>query len=192
VLVRCEAAINNNWGAGGPGEAIGVDDFSVRWTGQITFSAGYYTFIARTDDGMRLRVDGVSIVDAWQLQGVTEYRANLQLGAGVHAVVVEYYENGGSAVAQVSWVAAPAPTPTRTPTVVPTATLAAGQCRVPNLVGDATSGFISEAQWSWWMQGFGTYVIEHDDGDNVVRSQSLIAGTAASCSNATITVHDHL
>jgi hypothetical protein len=71
--------------------------------GCFNFGAGTYTFVIRTDDGMRLWVDGSLVIDAWWDQAPTEHRAIHSLSAGEHEVKVEYYENGGQAVAQVGW-----------------------------------------------------------------------------------------
>ncbi len=102
---RCETAIDNNWGSGGPGNGVGSDDFSVRWTGRFNFAAGSYVFTARADDGIRVWVDGASVINAWQDQGPTTYQATVPLTAGTHEVRVEYYERGGGAVAEVTWEA---------------------------------------------------------------------------------------
>jgi hypothetical protein len=103
AFTRCENSINYDWGTGSPGTGVGVDNFSVRWTGRFSFNAGSYTFVAVADDGVRVWVDGSLIIDAWRDQGATEYRATRTLTAGEHEVKVEYYENGGGAVARVRW-----------------------------------------------------------------------------------------
>ena len=133
TFARCEGAINNDWGSGGPGNGIPVDGFSVRWIGRFSFTAGSHTFTARADDGVRLLVDGTSLIDAWRDQGPTTFEATQSLTAGEHEVRVEYYENTGGATAQVSWRAATVPpTPTAippTPTAAPpTATAVPGGC----------------------------------------------------------------
>ncbi|MBX2999641.1 MAG: discoidin domain-containing protein [Caldilineaceae bacterium] len=103
AFVRCESSINYDWGGGGPGNGVGNDNFSVRWTGNMNFNAGNYTFIARADDGIRVWVNNSSVIDAWRDQGPTEYRGTRSLSAGTHSIKVEYYENGGGAVAQFRW-----------------------------------------------------------------------------------------
>ena len=102
VRTACEPSINNNWGAGGPA-GLPADNFSVRWTGHFTFAAGTTTFTARADDGIRVFVDGVLIIDGWRDQPATTYTARPTLTAGEHEMRVEYYEKTGGAVAQVSW-----------------------------------------------------------------------------------------
>jgi hypothetical protein len=103
TFTACETVINYNWGSGGPGNGLANDNFSVRWTGTFSFNAASYTFTARADDGIRVWLDGNSIIDAWRDQAPTTYQATRTLTAGDHAVKVEYYEKGGGAVAQVSW-----------------------------------------------------------------------------------------
>jgi glucose/arabinose dehydrogenase len=104
VLSRCEAVINNDWGNGSPGPGVNADGFSVRWTGAPVFEAGAHVFSATADDGVRVWVDGVSLIDAWKDQGPTTYTGSRTLTAGAHDVRVEFYENGGGAVARLSWV----------------------------------------------------------------------------------------
>src|SRR5207237_2419564 len=90
------------YGAGGPA-GLPVDNFSVRWTGRCTLAAGTFTFTARADDGVRVFVDGVAVIDQFHDQPATTYTANRTLTAGEHDVKVEYYERAGDAVIQVSW-----------------------------------------------------------------------------------------
>ena len=75
VMSRCEPAVDYDWGTGAPsGTPVGVDGFSVRWTGTHSFAeAGAYTFTATADDGIRVFVDGTAVIDAWHDQGATTY-----------------------------------------------------------------------------------------------------------------------
>jgi hypothetical protein len=107
TVVRTDPAINFDWGAGSPDPAIPADHFSARWTSAQTFADGAYTFVATADDGVRLWVDGVPLVDKWIDQSPTTYLATTSLTAGVHIVVMEYYENMVGATAKLAvWPAA--------------------------------------------------------------------------------------
>ncbi len=103
TFVRCDSAINNAWGWGGPGGGLSPDNFSVRWSGRIYFPAGTYAFIATADDGVRVHVDGYPLIDGWRDQAPTQYRGTRGLSAGYHQVKMEYYEHGGTALAQLAW-----------------------------------------------------------------------------------------
>jgi endonuclease YncB( thermonuclease family) len=116
AFTRCEATVSYAWGSGGPGNGLGTDNFSVRWTGRHQFAAGSYTFTIQTDDGARLWLDGQVVHEAWKDQGAVTYVVTRTLTAGEHEVSLEYYENGGGAVARLNWQAGGGPTPTSTPT----------------------------------------------------------------------------
>jgi hypothetical protein len=51
TLTRTDAKIKFDWGLGSPAHSLPVDDFSARWTSDVSFSAGTYTFFAKSDDG---------------------------------------------------------------------------------------------------------------------------------------------
>ena len=105
ALQRAEA-INFNWGVGVPGTGIGVDRFSVRWTGQVQAPlTGSYQFQTNSDDGVRVSLNGQQIIDNWTDHGPTiNISAAISLSAGIkYNITVEYYENTGGAVASLSW-----------------------------------------------------------------------------------------
>ena len=76
VLTRTDPQINFNWGdPGGPDPAVGNDNFSVRWTGEVEAAfTETYTFYPTTDDGVRLWVDGQLLVDRWVDRSAIENR----------------------------------------------------------------------------------------------------------------------
>ncbi len=119
AMVRADPNINFDWGHSSPGPGLGVDDFSVRWTRTVFSPEGNYRFQTMTDDGVRLRVDDRTIIDQWHDQAATAYTADIYLSRGSHTLVMEYYEHGDRAMAQLSWwQLGPAPTPVCTPTPV--------------------------------------------------------------------------
>jgi hypothetical protein len=94
-----------DFGTGSPGSScgVGVDLFSARWTRTVVFTPGTYRFTARSDDGIRVFVDNVLHLDKWILQAPTTYSFDVNLNAGSHTLRMEFYENLGGAVAQISW-----------------------------------------------------------------------------------------
>lgn len=112
VLHRIDPAINFNWGSAAPHAALGADTFSVRWTGQLeaVFSEAY-TFHTFSDDGVRLWVNGQLVIDNWTLHGETQNSSNpVALSAGQPVdIKMEFFENGGDAVAKLFWSSASQP-----------------------------------------------------------------------------------
>ena len=106
VLTRTDPQIDFDWGdPGGPDPSVGDDNFSVRWTGEVEAAfTETYTFYPRTDDGVRLYVDGQLLVDRWVDRSPVEDDATIDLVAGnTYSLVMEYYENSSGAVAELSW-----------------------------------------------------------------------------------------
>jgi PA14 domain/Bacterial pre-peptidase C-terminal domain len=107
AFTQIENAVNKDWGLGGPGQGVGSDNFSVRWTGKFDFDGGNYNFSNTVDDGMRIWIDGNIIHDTWTNRTSGDYTKNLAISAGQHDVKVEYREDTVSAIARVSWEKAP-------------------------------------------------------------------------------------
>lgn len=104
LLTRVDETVNFDWGMGTPGAPVGVDDFSVRWTGQVDVPvADTYSFITTTDDGVRLWVDGQLLVDAWTDHSKRDDIGTVALTPGKHAIRMEFYEKGYDAIAQLAW-----------------------------------------------------------------------------------------
>ncbi len=87
---------------GSPGTGVNPDGWSVRWTRTDTYAAGTYRFTATTDDGTRIYVDNVLVLDAWFNQPPTTYIADYTIPAGSHVLKVEFYDNDNAATAQVT------------------------------------------------------------------------------------------
>jgi len=112
VLTRTDPQIDFSWGdPGGPDPAVGNDQFSARWTGEVEAAfTETYTFYARGDDGVRLWIDGQQLVNGWIDQGATEYSGTINLVAGqTYSLIMEYYENGGGTTAELRWSSASTP-----------------------------------------------------------------------------------
>ncbi|MHC5056995.1 MAG: C25 family cysteine peptidase [Planctomycetota bacterium] len=107
TLTRTDSQVDFDWGTGSPDAAIPSDAFSVRWTGHVL--AQYdetYTFYVATgdDEGARLTVDGVSLVDDWASPAAGEHSGTIALSAGErYSVTLEYFEDSGPADVQLSW-----------------------------------------------------------------------------------------
>ena len=106
ALTRVDPTVDFNWGWGAPDPLIITDYFSARWTAVANFpTTGNYTFHMMTDDGARLWLDGVLILDRWYPQAATDHTVVRSVGAGPHNLKMEYFEEAGLAVARLWWEA---------------------------------------------------------------------------------------
>jgi len=80
---------------------VGHEHYSVRWTGTVELAkAGSYDVMANADDGIRVLLDGKKVLDDWSDHAPRTTLKTLQLKAGKHQVVVEYYQGILGAIAQ--------------------------------------------------------------------------------------------
>ncbi|MBC6697413.1 RICIN domain-containing protein [Hymenobacter sp. BT190] len=107
LLRRVDAVVDFEWKEGIPAPGVRNDNFSVRWEGQVEApSTGRYKFITRSNDGVRLWVNGKQILDNWSAQGTTTITsAEVSLAAGERATIkMEYYDQEGEATVRLQWV----------------------------------------------------------------------------------------
>jgi uncharacterized repeat protein (TIGR03806 family) len=108
ALTRTDGPVAFNWGVGSPGSGVDVDNFTVRWSGSLVPRvSGEHTFFVTSDDGARLWVDGMPVIDQWVDQAATETPGTpLLLTAGVrYDVTLESYEFAGIAEIALRWQA---------------------------------------------------------------------------------------
>jgi hypothetical protein len=101
---RSSYPLDQDWGYGSPASGIVNDDnWSARWVGNFNFDPGDYSFQTRTDDGVRVYIDGLRVIDAWS-DGFKEPSNRFRrLGGGNHQITIEFYERGGTAFNRVWW-----------------------------------------------------------------------------------------
>ena len=102
-IIRTDTQINFDWGTGSPNPSVAVDTFSAQWQGSFNFETADYEFTATSDDGFRLYIDNNIVLDKWIDQAPTTYKVTKSMAAGYHTIKMDYYENGGGAVAKLSW-----------------------------------------------------------------------------------------
>jgi hypothetical protein len=121
ALVRNDGNIDFEWYSDSPDPAIQPDHFSARWTRTLYFSSSRYRFHVFHDDGARLWIDGVLVINEWHW-GREAHTADVDLVAGQHSIKLEMYEIDGWASAKLWWELLLTSTPTSTPTSTATAT----------------------------------------------------------------------
>jgi beta-glucosidase len=126
VLTRIDPDVNFRWDRLSPttdmvlrGElpadrALGDDDFSVRWTGQLVPPvSGDYELTVSGDDGFRLQVDGRLVIDEWIMTPRARAKStHLRLETGkAYDVRLEYFEAIRDAEIRLAWRMPGAPEP---------------------------------------------------------------------------------
>ena len=82
------------------------NEFALRFTGYVEVSSsatGSYTFYTTSDDGSRLLVNGTEVVSNDGLHPAQEQSGTIDLSAGWHKIVVEYFEATADQALTVSW-----------------------------------------------------------------------------------------
>jgi hypothetical protein len=124
ALLRNDTAIDFRWNKGAAAAGLPADEFSARWSRQVTFEPGIYLFSAQADDGIRFSLDGQLLLNEWHSSDGKEVYSVDKVLTGPHQLVVEYYEDRGGALAKFWWKrvgAVPTPSPTPAPNRPPVA-----------------------------------------------------------------------
>jgi len=116
VLRRIDPQINFNWSLSGPDEAVGDDNFSIRWIGELNVPISEtYSFYPTAQGGVRLWINDRLLVEKWQDYAIderwqehmpVEYHRAIYLEAGMYPIVMEFtYRQsfGGGAVVRLAW-----------------------------------------------------------------------------------------
>jgi beta-glucosidase len=106
ILSRVDSHIDFDWPTGRPLPELSSDRFSARWTGMIrAVDSGPHAFRARSDDGIRVFLNGELIIDDWQDHAPRTVTAIRPLEAGkTYSLRIDYHNHGGgSALAQLGW-----------------------------------------------------------------------------------------
>lgn len=105
---RIDGPVNFDWVGGSPGVAgVNADQFSVRWDGLLRITqSGNYRFQTASDDGVRLWVNDVLVINNWtDHSNTTDTSADVALVAGqTYSIRLEFYENGGQALIRLRWL----------------------------------------------------------------------------------------
>lgn len=105
VRTRIDSRIDFGWMDASPNSAIPADHFSVRWSGRILPPVtGKYTIITKSDDGVRLWLDGQLIIDNWSQHSTTQNSNIVELqGKQMHRIRLEYFESTEKSALQLLW-----------------------------------------------------------------------------------------
>jgi GH35 family endo-1,4-beta-xylanase len=124
TVTRIDPFIDFDFGEGSPAPGIGAETFSARWTGQVRPEyTEDYTVYAKSDNGVRLWVNGVLVINNWTSHLETENASpRLPFVAGrSYDVRLEYYDDTGRAAVKLLWSSASVPK-----AIIPTERLSPG------------------------------------------------------------------
>jgi len=82
---------------------VGENHFGLYATGKLELDeGGRFLLGARSDDGLRVTVDGEVVLESWIWKPAREEVVEIELDPGTHALVLEYFQIDGPAVLQLS------------------------------------------------------------------------------------------
>lgn len=104
-LIRLDPRVNFDWGTYAPTPGYNADNFTVRWSGFIqAVHSETYTLYAKSDDGIKVTVNGQTLIDALSATGSAERSGTIALTADTkYPITIEYVEKTSNALAQLSW-----------------------------------------------------------------------------------------
>ncbi|SFW79785.1 PA14 domain-containing protein [Chitinophaga sancti] len=98
--------IDADWANVSPNsQYLGYNNFSVKWSGQIQpLYSETYTFSCYADDGVKLIVNGQTIINDYETQGAYTRTGTIALTAGQkYNIELQYGEGAGDAFCHLSW-----------------------------------------------------------------------------------------
>ncbi len=104
ALTRVDRQINFERSGGAFALTDLRDGFTVRWSGLVRVPRdGRYRFFLRSDDGSRLLIDDLVVVDNGGVHELREASGEVDLKAGDHEVLLEFFDHSGPAACALSW-----------------------------------------------------------------------------------------
>jgi hypothetical protein len=110
VCARLERDLSLDYGDGRPVLGAPADRWSARWEANLDVRVtDKYTFDVRSDDGVRLWIDGALLLDRWRIQTRERSLARKEtvLSNGVHRIRVEHFDHEGPASLELRWSGGP-------------------------------------------------------------------------------------
>lgn len=110
VLTRVDPVIDFTW-ASTPAVGVNADNFSVVWYGEIQAQfSEMYTLYTTSDDGVRVWVNNVKVIDNWTVHGPTENSSAVSFVAGQkYPIRIEFFESTSGALTRLSWSSSSTP-----------------------------------------------------------------------------------
>ncbi|MEY4916159.1 MAG: hypothetical protein RL616_72 [Verrucomicrobiota bacterium] len=146
-LSRIDPVIDYTW-TNGSSPNLSNSLYTARWTGQIEpqYSETYY-FDVRSDDGVKLWVNDVLLIDKWVSQSTTDWTNSITLQGGVrYNLKLDYLQNSGAGQVHLYWFS-----PNQSKQLIPTSRMFAtnsfggGSNAPPTITSSLTAvGFVGQ------------------------------------------------
>ena len=104
-LQRVDARVDFRWTLSSPGRGIPFDWYSARWRSTLTTPAsGVKRIAVEGNDGYRLFIDDVLVIDNWRKQSCGTRAVDVAWAPGsTHSLRLDYYESTGIARLKLLW-----------------------------------------------------------------------------------------
>ncbi len=105
MFTRIDPVVDFPWNGGSPAPGVPGTDFRVQWSGKVSPPyPGDYVFYTMSDDGVRLFIDGVQIINHWDDHIPTRDNSLVTyLTCGQHSIILQYFQGTGGSVIQLGW-----------------------------------------------------------------------------------------
>lgn len=102
---RVDPVMNLNFGTRAPAPGIDNTTYSVRWTGEVVAPRSErFTFFVSSDDGVRLQVNGQTLIERFAGIGSQENSASINLVRGQrYDILIEYFNQTGNGYLRLMW-----------------------------------------------------------------------------------------
>jgi hypothetical protein len=188
VVTQTESTPSHNWGQGAPASGVPADNWSARWSSIQNLTAGNYTVSVRADDGVRVLINGTTVINEFHGASGQTYTNSFTLANGQYGIVVEFYDASLDAYLNFTFGPAgsnpnPNPNPNPGPSTGARATVTAYRLNIRNAPSAYTGQILVKVNRNE------TYAIV---GRNTNRSwwQLNVNGTIGWASGAYLNVYD--
>jgi hypothetical protein len=105
VFQRVDPVVNFNFGKIPPDSRMQNTTYTIRWKGFVMAEySATYIFHTETDDGVRLWVNDVVLINDWTAGGARSISGKIALQAGArYAIKMEYWQKDKDASARLLW-----------------------------------------------------------------------------------------
>jgi len=111
ICRRSERYAVRDYGKDKPGLWVPRNNWSARWEAILAVpQTAEYSFYLQSDDGARVYIDDVLVVDYWSdHEWVPGKHGKTDLQQGDHRIRIEHYDRVGSAAIRLKWAGGPIP-----------------------------------------------------------------------------------